>query len=149
MVLGSCSPEGTNKCYIQVLYNSSTTDPYAIDQLSVKIIEKQLFGKTLIELTSFEHYSDDQSDIYFTELSTAACCNADIQLLFSEPENPIVSGSFSLPLKPDVLWQINMYPYRPPFFYICYSNIVLPVDEEDRVTYGDSMYVKWDMCEIE
>jgi hypothetical protein len=103
----------------------------------------------LREIPSFDHYYDEQSNIYLAEISTAACCSADIGLMFSEPENPIVSGSFSLPLGPDVLWQINIYPYRPPFFYNCYGNTVLPVDEEDRATYGDSMYVKWGVCEIE
>ncbi len=143
MILAGCTQEDSSKSWIQILFYSPQSSALSIDMFELNIIESRIVSEHRTTISPVDFDFIDQSDIYFTELSTSICCHAAIEFWFSEAEDEVVSGSFTIPLEPEVQWAIHIYASRPPFFYLCYDNHVYPVAEEYRATYGDSLYIKW------
>jgi hypothetical protein len=149
VLLAACTQDESSKSWIQVLFYSPPGSALSIDMLELNIIESRIIGEHRSTISPADFDFNDYSDFYYTELSTSICCHAAVEFLFSEAGNEVVSGSFAIPLEPEVQWSIYIHDSRPPFFYLCYDNHVYPVAEEYRAAYGDSLFVKWVKAEIE
>jgi hypothetical protein len=149
VILLGCTKDESSVSLMQILYYSSQSSALSIDMLELSVIEYRIFDNHFSTISPDDFDFDDQSSIYYTELSTASCCRLEIEFCFGEAENAVVSGSLSMPLDPGTIWEVSIYPFRPPFFYICYDNYVYPVAEEYQAQYGDSLYVKWIKSTIE